>query len=95
MSAGMKQAADLLAAHSRERTYAQLAAAVRTARDAAEAAERAITHNTGNPAAAITGVLHALSWGNANAMSSIQTAIAVNGDEHAARLKAANEPSIT
>lgn len=65
--------------HLRGHAAAQLKQAVQTMREACDRAERDLTPGDGN---ACQSVLHALTWGLANASSSIQTAMSHVEDAH-------------
>ncbi len=65
--------------HLRKRAAAQLKQAIQTMRDACDKAERDALPGDGN---ACQRVLHALTWGLANASSSIETAMSHVEDAH-------------
>lgn len=70
----------------------QLAMAIRTMRDACDRAERTIRDGDGN---ACMRVMHALTWGLANASSHIETALSHNEEAHSINLfelKVGNAP---
>ena len=76
------------------RAVANLRAAVRTARDAAEKADREI-NLAGDVGTAAQAILHALTWGHANAMTNVQTALAAIEDSHIIRAMEAKTPPPT
>ncbi len=65
--------------YMRSRAAEQLAHAVKTMREACDRAERDLSKGDGT---ACQRVLHALSWGFANASSSIETAMSHVEDSH-------------
>lgn len=74
-----------MAAKQDARAFIHLRSAIRTARDAADKAERVLTMYANAPGAAVGAVLNALAWGHANASSSIETAMACVDDAHKVR----------
>jgi hypothetical protein len=75
------------------RALASLRAAVKTAREATEKAERELAAEV-EPGRAAQAVLHALAWGHANAMSNVETALAAIEDMHTIRaLEAKQAPT--
>ena len=71
-----------------ERAKVQLERAIQTMRDACDDAERRLKHDSGNIACAVS---HALTWGLANAMSSVETAHASLDEAHELRLLRAKD----
>lgn len=68
------------ATHLHERAKGHLQKAIKTMREACDAAERSC--NEDKPAEACQRVLHAFAWGMANASSSIETAMSAVEDAH-------------
>lgn len=77
------------------RAIGNLSQAVKTIREAADKAERELHHAATYPGRAAQSVLHALAWGHANAMSSVETAFAAIEDMHTIRALEARDAAPT
>lgn len=76
------------------RAIASLTHAVKTAREAVEKAERELSFAAKEPGHAAQSVLHALTWGHANALAQVETAMAAIEDMHVIRaLEAKQAPT--
>lgn len=73
------RAVDAMQATHRERIYKNLRAAIATVRRSCDDAERRLEGKR-RDADAITDAMHALVWGQANAFSSIQSAMSALAD---------------